>query len=137
VAAGVSRLKFQSERTDAALCLTWQTPATALARRSRGHGTHSEKSPARLKTNRSKRRKRSSAGGFQPLLPWFPSVVHEIKVRRPVGLNGLHHGLERPAVDLIAYTTMGLLYGYGIKLYGIKLTSDILILESHLIRRTL
>ena len=27
---------------------------------------------------------------FQPLFPWFPSVLHEIKIRRPVGLNGIN-----------------------------------------------
>jgi len=28
--------------------------------------------------------------------------VHEIEIRRPVGLNRLHHGLERAVADLIA-----------------------------------
>ena len=28
--------------------------------------------------------------------------MHEIEIRRPAGLDGLHHGLERAVVDLIA-----------------------------------
>jgi hypothetical protein len=28
--------------------------------------------------------------------------LHEKEVRRPVVLNGLHHGLERAVVDLVA-----------------------------------
>jgi hypothetical protein len=71
-----------------------QTPDTTLNCGRRGHETLSGKSPARVKTYRSKRRKRGSEGGFHPLFPPFPSVAQEIKIRRPVGLNSLHPGLD-------------------------------------------